>query len=258
MNLADITPLILTYNEAPNLRRCLEKLRWAGRVVVLDSGSTDGTAAIAAEFANVELLTRPFDDHTSQWNHGLDQVVTPWVLALDADYVLEPGFVDKIAGLPDDMTCDAYFASFRYLVFGRALRACLYPPRAVLFRRERCAYIQDGHTQLLRIPGGSKHLQARIDHDDRKPLARWLVSQDNYARLEAVKLLALPRSELHLQDRIRRVVVAAPWLVFFYTLIWRGTLLDGWHGWFYAFQRLLAELMLSLRLIEARLNRSNR
>jgi hypothetical protein len=128
----------------------------------------------------------------------------------------------------------------------------------VLFRRDRCVYIQDGHTQLLRIPGVGKHLQARIDHDDRKPLTRWLVSQDNYARLEAVKLLALPRNELHLQDRIRCAVIVAPWLVFFYTLIWRGTLLDGWHGWFYAFQRLLAELMLSLRLIEARLNRNNR
>lgn len=258
MNLADITPLILTYNEAPNLRRCLERLSWARRVIVLDSGSTDETSAIAAKFPKVEFMVRPFDDHTSQWNHGLDQVGTPWVLALDADYVLGPGFVDEITGLPDDMTRDAYFASFRYLVFGRALRACLYPPRAVLFRRERCTYIKDGHTQLLRISGGSQHLQARIDHDDRKPLTRWFSSQDNYARLEAVKLLGLSGHELHLQDRIRRMVVAAPCLVFFYTLLVRGALLDGWHGWFYAFQRLLAELMLSLRLIEARLNRSNR
>ncbi len=43
MKLEDITPLILTWNEEPNLRRCLERLRWAARIVVVDSGSTDGT-----------------------------------------------------------------------------------------------------------------------------------------------------------------------------------------------------------------------
>lgn len=256
MNLQDITPLILTLNEEPNLRRCLEPLSWARTVMILDSGSMDGTPAIASEFANVEFLCRPFDDHTSQWNHGLDQVQTEWVLALDADYVLSPDFVKELEALPVDPACDAFFASFRYLVFGRPLRACLYPPRAVLFRKDRCRYRKDGHTQLLHVPGSSANLSARIDHDDRKPLTRWLSSQDKYAALEADKLLALSFGELDLQDRIRRAILPGPCLVFFYTLLVRGALLDGWHGWFYAFQRMVAEIMLSLRLIEARLNRS--
>lgn len=256
MRLTHITPLVLTFNEEPNLRRCLEPLSWARTVMVLDSGSMDGTPAIASEFANVEFLCRPFDDHTSQWNHGLDQVQTEWVLALDADYVLSPDFVKELEALPDDPACDAFFASFRYLVFGKPLRACLYPPRAVLFRKDRCRYRKDGHTQLLHVPGSSANLSARIDHDDRKPLTRWFASQDKYAALEADKLLALPSGELHLQDRIRRAILPGPCLVFFYTLLVRGALLDGWHGWFYAFQRMVAEIMLSLRLIEARLNRS--
>ncbi|MCX6840480.1 MAG: glycosyltransferase, partial [Verrucomicrobia bacterium] len=61
-----ITPLILTWNEEANLRSCLKRLSWASEVVVLDSGSTDATAAIAAEFSNVRFLVRPFDDHTTQ------------------------------------------------------------------------------------------------------------------------------------------------------------------------------------------------
>ncbi|MFO1486232.1 MAG: glycosyltransferase family 2 protein [Verrucomicrobiaceae bacterium] len=255
---SSITPLILTYNEEPNLRRCLERLRWAGEVVIIDSGSTDATAQIAAEFPNVRLLVRSFNDHTSQWNYGVDAVQTLWVLSLDADYVLGAGFEDEITRSTESTTHDAFFASFRYLINGKPLRACLYPPRAVLFRKDRCRYRKDGHTQLLHVPGASGTLASTIDHDDRKPLSRWFSSQDKYAKLEADKLLSLPPDELHLQDRIRRAILPGPWLVFFYTLLVHGTLFDGWHGWFYAFQRMVAEIMLSLRLLERRILSSDK
>ncbi len=252
MKSANITPLILTWNEEPNLRRCLERLQWARDIVIIDSGSTDATAQIAAEFSHVRFITRPFDDHTSQWNFGVDAVHGNWVLALDADYVLGEGVLPELEALPPEPDCDAFFASFRYLIQGKPLRSCLYPPRAVLFRKDRCRYRQDGHTQLLHIEGKAGVLNSKIEHDDRKPLSRWFASQDKYARLEAEKLLALAPADLSLQDRIRRTMILAPILVFAYTLLVRGAILDGWHGWYYTFQRTLAELLLSLRLIEKR------
>lgn len=250
---SSITPLILTWNEEPNLRRCLERLTWAAQVLIIDSGSTDGTADIARQFPNVRLVVRAFDDHTTQWNFGVEAVETNWVLALDADYVLSPEFEKELAATISDTSHDAFFASFRYLVAGRPLRSCLYPPRAVLFRKDRCRYRKDGHTQLLEIAGSSAMLSARIDHDDRKPLSRWLAAQDKYAKLEAEKLLSLPAERLHFNDRVRRTMILGPVLVFFYTLLVRGVILDGWHGWFYVLQRTLAEIMLSLRLLERRL-----
>lgn len=252
MNLADITPLVLTYNEAPNIGRCLARLSWAREVVIIDSGSTDETRALADRFPNARFLTRPFDDHTSQWNYGVDATNTPWVLAFDADYVMCEGFEDELSAL-DAGDTDAFYAAFRYLIGGRPLRASLYPPRAVLFRKDRCRYEKDGHTQLLHIPGRSAQLATRIDHDDRKPLTRWFASQDKYALLEAEKLLSLPASALRLQDRIRRTMLLGPFFVLVYTLIARGTILDGWPGWYYTFQRVIAEVMLSLRLLEKRL-----
>ena len=80
-----ITPLVLTLDEAPNLERCLSRLQWAFRVIVLDSGSTDDTVAIARGFPNVDVHVRAFDSHTEQWNAGIDLVQSPWVLSLDAD-----------------------------------------------------------------------------------------------------------------------------------------------------------------------------
>jgi hypothetical protein len=87
----------------------------------------------------------------------------------------------------------------------RPLRSCLYPPRAVLFRKDRCRYVPDGHTQLLRSPGQSGNLSTtKIDHDDRKPLSRWFSSQDKYAKLEADEVAVGSEGESAPQDRIRR------------------------------------------------------
>lgn len=255
MNLDDITPLILTYNEEPNIERCLERLCWAKRIVVVDSESRDATADICGKQDRVSWFERVFDDHTSQWNYGVDQVTTSYVLALDADYLVGHDFVDEVKTLADDERTSAWFASFRYLVFGKPLSGCLYPSRAVLFRRDRCRYVEDGHTQLLETNGKTCELTSIIDHDDRKPLSRWLESQRKYALLEADKLEA-EESPSSLPDRIRkRIWLAAP-LTLVYTLFAKRAILDGWAGWYYALQRTYAELLLSIILLDRRLRAS--
>ena len=94
---AGITPLVLTFNEAPNIDRTLARLQWARRVVVVDSFSTDETLAICGRYPNVDLKQRRFDNHTDQWNWGLDQITTEWVLSLDADYVLTEALIDELS-----------------------------------------------------------------------------------------------------------------------------------------------------------------
>ena len=95
-----------------------------------------------------------------------------------------------------------------------------------------------------------------ILHDDRKPLERWLAEQDRYARREASHLLQTPLSHLNRADRLRRRIIFAPWVVLGYTLFAKGLILDGWPGWYYALQRTYAELLLSVRLADARLRNS--
>ena len=248
-----ITPLILTYNEAPNIRRTLEKLSWAGDIVVVDSFSHDQTPEIVRSFPTVRLLQRTFDEHAPQWNFGVAACSSDWVLALDADYVLSDELVAELKEWTPNREASAYFAQFIYCIHGRPLRGSLYPSRAVLFDRRNCRYVQDGHTQTLQIKGPSGCLKNPIYHDDRKSLARWLWSQDRYAELEADKLLSASPGTLRLPDRLRLRIWPAPFLILFYTLFVRRALLDGWPGWYYALQRTVAESILSLKLAERRL-----
>jgi glycosyltransferase involved in cell wall biosynthesis len=250
-----ITPLILAWNEAPNLGRTLAALPWAERIVVVDSGSTDGTLELLAPDPRVRVVHRAFDNHTAQWNFGVDQIETPWVLALDADYVVSSELSAELANLDLDGPNAAWFAGFRYLVAGKPLRGTLYPPRAVLFRKDRCRFEPDGHTQRLAIQGPVGRLRGCIDHDDRKPLGRWFAAQVAYAALEADKLRAADPRTLRRADRLRLRLWPAVPLVFLYTLIVKGCLLDGWRGWYYTLQRTVAEIMLALELLDRRLER---
>jgi glycosyltransferase involved in cell wall biosynthesis len=251
MELDDITPLILTYNESANLRHTLKRLKWAKSILIVDSGSTDDTCQIAKAYANVRFFVRPFDSHTNQWNYGLSMVDSEWVLTLDADYVCPDGLADELQAL--NARHDVYFASFRYCIDGRPLRAALYPARAVLFRTRSFRYVADGHTQLLDINGAAAGtLKTVLLHDDRKQLSAWLASQTHYARLEADKLTATPAHLLGWKDRLRKMIVLAPAMTLVHCLFWKGLILDGWAGVYYTLQRVYAELLLALMLVEAR------
>ena len=252
--LNQITPLILTYNEAPNIDRALKKLTWAKRIVVIDSYSTDETLDIVATYSQAEVFQREFDTHTNQWNFGIEQVKTEWVLSLDADYVLPEGLLDELNYLHPADNIDGYFARFKYLVFGKPLRGTILPPRQILFRRANSIYVDDGHTQLLTVRGKSAMLTKSILHDDRKPLSRWLWAQDRYIIIEADKLLKAPNIKLSFSDELRKRKLVAPFAVLIYCLLLKGGILDGWRGWYYAFQRMFVEVLLSIRLIEKKVH----
>lgn len=258
MNLHDITPLVLTWNEEPNIATMVNQLRWAPRVVVVDSGSTDRTVEICRSASNVEVFNRPFDTASGQWNFGLTGtgIDSEWVLALDADYRLGDGSLRELSELNPPAEVNAYAASFRYAVLGRPLRASLYPPVAVLFRRNAGTYVQDGHTQRLKVSGSTAELKAPFLHDDRKPLDRWLLNQVRYMRAEAEKLEHA--TVLSWPDRIRRTRVLGPPATLLYTLFAKGVILDGVPGLYYAFQRATAEAILSLELLERDLRKTTR
>ena len=252
-----ITPLIITLDEADNIERTLSALSWAKDIVVVDSGSTDGTLEMLENNPRVRVFHRSFDSFAQQCTYGASEtgVSTPWILSLDADHVLSEELVRELreVGERDDIV--GYLGSFSYCIEGRALRGSLYPPRVVLFRAGRGRFVNDGHGHFVEVDGPVGRLQGPIFHDDRKPLRRWLEAQGRYMPTEATKLSQAAFSELGWADRVRKLHVIAPFAVLAYCLVAKRGLLDGAAGWHYAFQRMVAEAVLSMNLLERRLGR---
>ena len=253
MNLGDITPVILTYNEAPNIGRCLEKLTWAKDIVVVDSFSTDETMTILSKYHQVRVYQRVFKSFADQCNYALQAtgIRTDWVLSLDADYIITDSFIQEAGQFRmESNDIVGYEARFKYCVNGRILRGAFYPPVTVLFLCKFAKFVQDGHAHRVRLGGKVSRLQSYLYHDDRKPFKRWLASQKKYAREEAVKINSTCWKALNWRDKIRKPMLIAPVLIFFYGLLGKGLILDGWPGIYYCVQRMIAEGLLSIYLLK--------
>ncbi|HEY1982262.1 MAG TPA: glycosyltransferase family 2 protein [Xanthobacteraceae bacterium] len=250
--LSRITPVLLTYNEAPNISRAVSCLTWAADVVVVDSGSTDETLSMLAKFPNVRVFARPFDTHDNQWRFAVTetQIATPWILRLDADYQLSEELVKEMEALDPDTPIDAYRIAFDYAVFSQRIRTSLYPPNTILLRGGKFSVLDDGHTEAWKVDGPIGVLQGRVLHDDWKTTGFWLTAQSRYMRREFDKI-AGRRSGL--KDWLRLRPPLAPFLVFVYCLFGKGLIFNGRAGLFYALQRMVAEAVLSLMVLEAKL-----
>lgn len=247
--LDQITPIISTFNEAPNIERALNALTWAREVLVIDSFSDDQTLEICAQFDNVRVIQNQYSGPTDQSNFGLGQDIrSDWVMSMDADYIVTPALVKEIAGLAPTGDVKGFEIAFEYLINGRPLKGSLYPPRTSLYRRKSAHYQRDGHTQRVVIDGLVLTLVQTMQHDDRKPYRRWLASQRKYAAQEAQKLAGVNWQTLSWPDRLRYWGIA-PLAVIPYTLFYKGLIFSGFAGVEYTWQRMIAEVYLQLARI---------
>jgi glycosyltransferase involved in cell wall biosynthesis len=251
-----ITPVMLTYNEEQNILLTLSRLAWAKDIVVVDSGSTDGTLAVLSKFGNVRVFKRRFDSHAQQWRYATEetQIATDWILRLDADYQVSDALITELAQLASDAPVSAYRVAFDYAVFSQKLLSSLYPPNTILLRKGRFSIRDKGHTETWEVLDGPvADLRARITHDDRKATSQWLAGQARYMRLE-LEWLRASKSGLIRWLRLRPPLM--PIAIFVYCLLGKGLILNGRAGVFYALQRMVAEAVLSLMILEEKLRAS--
>jgi glycosyltransferase involved in cell wall biosynthesis len=247
-----ITPVILTYNEEQNICRTLSQLTWAKDIVVVDSGSTDETLTLIERFDNVRVFTRRFDTHASQWRYATEETAirTDWILRLDADYQLSDPLVAELSQLDPNAPFSAYRIGFHYSVYARKLWSSLYPSNTVLLRKGCFSVHDEGHTEIWKVSGDVAVLKNRIIHDDWKPAAQWVAAQVRYMKLE---FGSLSDNSSGVVRWLRLRPPLMPIAVFLYCLFSKGLVFSGRAGILYALQRMTAEAILSLMVLEERL-----
>lgn len=228
-------------------------------VLVVDSCSNDDTIAIASQFPNVVVLSRKFSTLADQHNFATKALSEfKWILRLDCDWEVSECLRDELLtllrGAPE--AC-AFQASFNFLIHGAAVPIALYPPKVVFFQRELCYFDQDGHAEVLICNGRLGFLRNRISHHDLKSVDRFLLSQVRYSSDELGKVLSRSAGGKSLLIRLKYylrgfsgagALIAFVWLGLIRFGIFRGR--ESRH---YIVQRLIAELVLSLRVLDSRL-----
>jgi glycosyltransferase involved in cell wall biosynthesis len=250
-----ITPVLLTYNEEQNIGRTLSRLSWARDIVVVDSGSTDGTLNLLKAYPNVRVFNRRFDTHANQWRYAMEetQIATDWIFRLDADYQVSDALVSELEQLDPTAPVNAYRIGFDYAIFSQKLVSSLYPPKTILLRKDKFKVRGRGHTDQWDVEGAISPLSGRVVHDDWKPTGQWITGQRRYMQRESDWLRLGGEG---LVDWLRRRPPLMPLIAFCYTLFGKGLIFSGRAGIFYALQRMVAEAMLSLIVLEAKLRES--
>lgn len=186
-----LTVVVLTYNEERNLPACLRSV--VGKVAdvhVLDSGSTDGTSAVAREFG-VPVHTHRFAGFGQQRNWAIDNIphAHHWTFHLDADERMTPELCEEIGKLiATDPPEAGFYVASKLIMDGRWLRySSGYPVYQVrLFHRDRLRFVDHGHGQREVTDGALGYLGNPYVHEAyNKGLDEWFAKHALYARREA-------------------------------------------------------------------------
>jgi glycosyltransferase involved in cell wall biosynthesis len=160
--------VVITRNEAHQLASCVAALWFARRVLVVDSGSEDGTLEVASA-AGAEVTLHPFTDFASQRNFGLDNVQTEWALMVDADERVSPALAEEILAAIERAKTEPRVGAFRLLrrnhFMGRPLtRSRSGSERLVrLMRAAQAKYVNAVHETPI-IEGELRDLAASMEH----------------------------------------------------------------------------------------------
>jgi hypothetical protein len=197
----------------------------------------------------VRVFTRPFDSHAGQWSFAVFEtgISTNWILRLDADYQLSNEIIEEFRQINLDNRIHGYRIRFKYSIFGVPLRTSLYPPNTILLKRGFFSVSQRGHTESWFVRGEVANLRGVIVHDDWKSTSHFVLSQSRYMIREHE---ALGAEGGGLKAWLRRHPPLMPAATIVYVLFLKGLILNGRAGVYYALQRLLAELILSLMILE--------
>lgn len=187
-NKPKITVTVRTFNEANNIRDCLESVAWADEIIVVDAQSTDDTVAIAREYTG-KVIVRPWAGHIATSQFVTDQAANLWVFSIDADERVSPALRDEILALDlDSTTHDAFdMPRFHYFMRRWIKHSGWYPDRNIrLFRKDRCHWGGYAPHDKIQVPGTLGRLKGDLFHYIYRDLAHFAATKNSYSTLTSI------------------------------------------------------------------------
>jgi len=187
-----ITATIITLNEERNIARAIESLRCCDQIVVLDSGSVDRTAELAANLG-ARVVEHTWHGYANQKNCAAEQAEHDWILSLDADEALSEALEGEIWNLKKHGPAyDAYTMPRMAQYMGRwILHGGWYPDRKVrLYNRTKAQWVGEFVHESVKVDGRVGHLESNLLHFTCDSLSEHLRTLDRYTTLAAEELVS--------------------------------------------------------------------
>ena len=228
--MATLSVIVITKNEAESIGTCLKSVRWADEIIVVDSGSTDGTVAICREYTD-KIFVTDWPGFGAQKNRALDLATGQWVLSLDADEYSTPELRDEIKAAIKDPEGKVAFRMPRLSNYcGRFMRHSGWWPDYIirLFLRERGRFSDDLVHERLVVNGPTGTFSNPIIHKAFENLEEVIQTMNSYS-LAGARMM-------HKEKRRSGLLIALShgFWSFVHTYIIRAGFLDGREGFMLA------------------------
>jgi glycosyltransferase involved in cell wall biosynthesis len=232
----DISVAIATFNEAKNLRGCLDSVQgWVNEIVVVDGGSTDETVAIAQQYdARIIKTDNPAIFHINK-QKALDASRSDWILQLDADEVVTQELRDEIQAIVvNPKSFDGYYLPRKNYFLGHWLsKGGQYPDFVIrLFRRGKGEFPAKNVHEQIHIEGSIGHAKHALEHFTSRTKEDYWRKADAYTTLTAK---AWKKEGITIQPlNFFRYMIWMPVVTFLKLFVRHKGFVDGWWGFLFA------------------------
>jgi glycosyltransferase involved in cell wall biosynthesis len=222
--------IIIAKDEERNIRRCLESVQFADEVIVLDSGSTDKTVAIAKEYTE-NVFSTDWLGYGVQKQRALLKARSEWVLNLDADESVSDALRQEIIQAMSSNTADAFRIAIQMHFYNQPLKYSSSPKRHIrLFRRANAQYSNDIVHEKIILPSDVRigKIKKSIMHHSFSDVSHALYKMNKYSSYSAKTYIAKRR-----KASFSKTIVSTYWMFFRCYILQRG-FLDGKMGFLFS------------------------
>jgi len=229
-----LSVVILAKNEEDKIRNCLESVKWADEIVVVDGFSTDRTCDICKEYG-VKLVQHKFGgDFGEERNIGNDAATGDWILQLDADEVVTENFRKKIMRILEGE--DDGYVAFKFLrkniFLGRFMRYGGWYHHSHHFFKKNFAHYEGKVHHKLVVNGQMGTLNEEVEHYPFQNISQLISRQNRYTTLEAQELLDL-RGRIE-EKEVKYNIKVKPVKLFWKFYVKKRGYREGMHGFVFS------------------------
>lgn len=224
-----LSVIIIVKNEEANLRCCLESVKWADEVIVLDSGSTDNSIAIAKEYTD-KVYSTDWQGYGIQKQRALERATGDWVLNLDGDESVTEELKQAICTAINQDKADAYRIPILLNFYNKPLYYSWSPKRHIrLFKRQGARYSENIVHEAVVLPPQTRvgQLKQAIQHHSFRDVSHALYKMNVYSSYSATM------RKKNRSPRFMKTVLGA-WWMFFRCYFIQGGFLEGREGFLLA------------------------
>ncbi len=225
-----ISVTIITRDEEENIESCLESVKWADELIVVDSMSTDRTADICRRYTD-KVFIQEWKGYSAQKNTAIEKATLEWIFSIDADERVSVGLRDEIREVINNPNAlDGYLMPRRAYFAGRWIRhGGWYPDYQLrLFRKGKGKFVERGVHERAEVKGNIGRLKGHIEHYTYKDISEFISRMDRYSTLAAMEY----KSQGKRGSLLR--IIFAPAATFIRMYILKLGFMDGYHGFLLA------------------------